>query len=257
MRVSIITATYNSSATVADALRSVSRQTYQDIEHIIIDGASVDNTLDLVKEYGSRVKIVVSERDAGVYDAMNKGIGLATGDFIAFLNSDDIYADENVIELVIQKMETEGIDACYADLVYVKYDDTNKIVRYWKSGEFKKANLKNGWIPPHPTFIARRNIYQKYSSFDLNYKLAADYELMTRFISKHSIRMAYIPKVIIKMRLGGMTNKNFKNIYRQNIEILAAAKTNGIPMSLARLGLNKIFRRGFEFISTPNNDPVR
>ena len=251
MKISIITVTYNSGATITDTLLSVSEQTYKDIEHIIIDGGSKDNTLGLIQKYGEHVKIIISESDKGVYDAMNKGISLATGDYIGFLNSDDIYVDETIIALVMEKMEVEGTDACYGDLVYVKSNDTNKIVRYWKSGVFKRTRFKNGWIPPHPTFFVRKEIYKKYGLFDLNYKLAADYELMSRFINLHSISLTYIPKVLIKMRLGGITNKNVTNIFTQNMEILAAAKANGISTSLFRLGMNKLFRRGLEFISKP------
>jgi glycosyltransferase involved in cell wall biosynthesis len=207
--------------------------------------------MEIINKYQTCFAKIISEKDRGVYDAMNKGISHATGEYIGFLNSDDLYADEKVIALVAQAMETKHTDAYYADLVYVKSDDVNSIVRYWDSGIFNQENLKNGWIPPHPTFFVRREIYIKYGGFDLTYKLAADYELMSRYINKHAVRMTYIPKVLIKMRLGGMTNRSFKNIFTQNMEILRAAKANGISTSLLRLGVNKLLRRGLEFVNRP------
>jgi glycosyltransferase involved in cell wall biosynthesis len=252
LKLSIVTVVYNGAKTLEATINSVIQQTYHDIEYIIIDGGSNDGTLDIIKKYQMHFAKVLSEKDRGVYDAMNKGINLATGDYIGLLNADDVYVDKNVIDLVARQLEAaERPDACYADLTYVKADDINITVRYWKSGPFYKKNLKNGWIPPHPTFFVRREIYEKYGVFDLAFKLAADYELMTRFISKNGIGLTYIPDVIVKMRLGGMTNRNITNICSQNMEILKAAKLNGISTSLARLAGYKLVRRGIEFINRP------
>jgi glycosyltransferase involved in cell wall biosynthesis len=251
LKFSIITVVYNGANTVESAIQSVINQTYDNIEYIIIDGGSNDSTMEIVDKYRCHFEIVVSEKDQGVYDGMNKGIGLATGDVICFLNADDIYVDVNVIELVAKEMEALNADVCYADLVYVKSDDINTTVRYWKSGNFNILNLRSGWVPPHPAFFARSSLFMKYGLFDLKYRFAADYDLMTRFISQDVIRLVYVPKVLVKMRLGGMTNRNISNILRQNLEILHSSRKNGISTSLIRLGINKLFRRGFEFINRP------
>ncbi|GAM69549.1 colanic acid biosynthesis glycosyl transferase wcaE [Vibrio sp. JCM 19236] len=161
MKVSIITATYNSSATIKDTIKSLESQTYQDIEYIIVDGASSDNTLDIVREHCSRVTHIISEPDKGIYDALNKGIGVATGDVIGFLHSDDVFAYPLVVEDIVRTFESSKSDAVYADLEYVSKDNINKVVRLWKSGEYERNMLTNGWMPPHPTFYMKREHYEK------------------------------------------------------------------------------------------------
>lgn len=209
MKVTIITASYNSAATINQTLQSVQDQKYEDIEHIIIDGESKDQTLDIVKKY-SHIKIVVSEKDSGIYDAMNKGISLASGDIIGILNSDDFYTDDNVINEVTKYFISDpSLECIYADLFYVDQKNTSKIIRKWRSGKYNERSFYYGWMPPHPTFFVRKEIYAKYGTFNSSLKTAADYELMLRFLQKHQCKCAYLPKTIIKMRVGGASNQNF------------------------------------------------
>lgn len=250
MKVSIITVCFNSAGTIEDTIRSVLGQNYKDIEYIIIDGGSVDGTMDIVNKYKDRISKIISEPDKGIYDGMNKGIGLATGDVIGFLNADDIYADNLVLERVAAAFSDSSIEACYADMVYVNRFNLNKTVRYWKSCDFKDGLFEKGWVPPHPTFFVRRNIYEKLGGFDLDYRLAADFELMLRFLSRYRIKSVYIPEIFVKMRLGGSTNKNLSNIIRQNIEIYRACVKNNIAISPFFIIL-KIANKISQFLSRP------
>lgn len=227
MTISIITATYNSAATVRDTLESIARQSYPHIEHIIVDGLSKDNTLSIVKEY-PHVKKAVSEKDKGIYDAMNKGIGLANGEVIGILNSDDLYISENVIENVMNRFLDPTIEAVYGDLQYVKQDDLNKIVRYWKAGNYSRKSFYNGWMPPHPTFFVRRSVYERLGLFHLDLKTAADYEIIIRFLLKNQIKTVYIPEVLVKMRTGGASNASFRQRIRANQEDYWAWRLNGL-----------------------------
>ena len=251
MRISVITVCYNSSKTIGDTLRSVREQTYKNIEHIIVDGGSKDNTLEVVAVEGVHVAKIVSEKDDGIYDAMNKGLALATGDVIGILNSDDVFADSSVISTVALTMQNERIDACYGDLVYVAADDIGKVVRYWKSQAYRTGLFDHGWVPAHPTFYARRDVYQKFGNFDLSMRLAADFDILIRFIEAHQISTAYIPKVLVKMRLGGATNVSFKNIYKQNIEITRAFRKYGLHAG-AKPFLFKMLTRVAQFIKKPS-----
>lgn len=251
MKISVITATFNSKTTLADTLRSVAAQSHVDIEHIIVDGASIDGTLDVVRQHGERVSQIISEPDRGIYDAMNKGIKAATGDIVGILNSDDMYYDNDIVRIIADVFTNKEIDACYGDLVYVDRNDTGQIIRYWQSSPYKEGLLKRGWIPAHPTFYVRRSVYEKYGGFDLRYRLAADTELMMRFIGRYKIRVEYIPHLMVKMRLGGATNKNISNIFKQNIEIWRAAKQNYINIS-PLFPVYKIANRIIQFNSRPN-----
>jgi glycosyltransferase involved in cell wall biosynthesis len=228
MKISIITVTFNSASTLRDAIESVINQTYTNIEYIIIDGKSIDGTIDIVKSYGSKVSKFISEPDKGLYDAMNKGIKLATGEIIGILNSDDLYFDEYVIENVAKIFEAYPIDCLWGDLVYFK-DNPNKFIRIWKSGEYKPGIFKTGWMPPHPTFFVKKEIYEKYGYFKLEFSIAADYELMLRFLEKYRIKGYYLPKFLVKMRAGGKANKP-KNIIIANLECIKAWKMNGLEM---------------------------
>lgn len=233
MKFSIITVCYNSSATIRNAIESVLTQTYRDIEYIIVDGASTDGTLDIIKEYepsfNGRMHWI-SERDRGLYDAMNKGFAMATGDVIGLINSDDLFCDIDAIEMVVKKFkEDSSLDCVYADLYYVAKDNIYKIVRKWKSGE--KRSFSKGWHPAHPTFYVKKAVYDRCGLFDLDFKLAADFELMLRLIEKERISIAYLPVPIVRMRLGGATSKNLTNIKRGNIECIRAFKKNGIAVS--------------------------
>ena len=228
MKISIITSVYNNASTIEDAIKSVLSQTYTNIEYIVVDGASKDGTTEIIRKYENQISKFVSEKDKGIYDGLNKGVDLATGDVIAFLHSDDIYENENVIADVVKLFETTNTDSIYGDLVYVDKNDTNKIFRYWKSGEYTFKKLCNGWMPPHPTFFVKREFYEKYGKFDLSYGIAADYDFMLRMLGKYKITTAYLPKVLYKMRVGGASNRSIKNIIQKSQEDIKALKNNGI-----------------------------
>lgn len=231
MKVSIVTATYNSGKTVRDTIESVLRQSYTDYEYIIKDGGSKDETLNVCREYeerfGGRMKII-SSPDKGIYDAMNQGFQAATGDILMLINSDDLFARNNAVELAVKAFkEHPEVDGVYADLYYVSQNNINNIVRVWKTGEQKP--MRRGWLPAHPTFYVKRECYEKYGYFNLSYPLAADFELMLRFIERYKIKLTYLPLHLVKMRLGGATSKNLTNIYKQDVETIRAFKENGLP----------------------------
>lgn len=251
-KISLITVSYNSGQTIEDTIRSVAAQTYLNVEYLVIDGLSTDTTLSILDRYSKVITKVVSEKDNGIYDAMNKGIVLATGDIIGLINSDDVLADERVLERIAQTFsDNPDIDACYGDLCYVKSDDVDKVVRYWRSSPHKEGRIKKGWMPPHPTLYVRRAIYEACGCFDLGYKIAADFELMLRFFEINRIRTRHIPQVLVKMRLGGTTNRNFRNIALQNLEIRRALSAHGIASSLTGFVSYKLFTRLLQFIRRP------
>ncbi|MBD3797018.1 MAG: glycosyltransferase [Campylobacterales bacterium] len=228
MKISIITSVYNNASTIEDAIRSVLSQDYSDIEYIVVDGASSDGTVEIIKKYEGQISKFVSEKDKGIYDGLNKGIALATGDVIGFLHSDDIYGDAHIISEVVEAFEKNGTDSIYGDLVYVDKQDTDKIFRYWKSGAYSYKKLTQGWMPPHPTFFVKKACYDKYGDFDLSFGIAADYDFMLRLLGKHKITTAYLPKVLYKMRVGGASNRSLKNIIQKSREDLRAMKKNGV-----------------------------
>jgi glycosyltransferase len=243
MKVSIVTAAYNSAATIEDTIKSVVNQDYKPIEYIIVDGLSTDGTLEIVNQYKDKIAMVVSEKDYGIYDAIAKGIALATGDIVVALNSDDMYASSDIISRVVELFHSSKADAVYGDLNYVDRFDTDKIVRKWKSGEYKKGMFLKGWMPPHPTFFVRKSCYLKYGSFNLSLRSSADYELMLRFIHKHQIKVAYLPELIVNMRAGGQSNVSFKNRFKANQEDRKAWEINGLKpgiFTLIRKPLSKI-----------------
>lgn len=245
MKVSIITVCYNSATTIGDAIQSVVSQNHPDIEHIIIDGGSGDDTLTIINQYKNNIAHLVSEPDKGIYDAMNKGIALASGDIVGILNSDDLYADENVLRDVIALFQKENCEGVYADLVYVDRENTSKINRYWKAGNYKKGAFRKGWMPPHPTFFVKRSVYERLGNFTTALKSAADYEIMLRFIHKHEITLAYLPRVIVRMRAGGKSNVTLRNRIRANREDKQAWVMNGLRpglFTLVRKPLSKIFQ---------------
>jgi glycosyltransferase involved in cell wall biosynthesis len=252
MKFSIITVCYNSAKTITDTLKSVTNQENVIIEHIIIDGMSVDKTLDIINKHVGAIKLI-SEPDKGIYDAMNKGIRLATGDIIGTLNADDFYIDGYVLAEVAKVFEDESIDACFADLVYVKQDDVEQIVRYWKSQDYTLGLFKKGWMPAHPTFFARKNVYDRLGGFNLNYQIAADFELLFRFIEVNKLNTKYIPKTLIKMRLGGTTNRNLSNILKQNKEIVKVLRDYYDDFSLLGFVVTKLKNRLIQLISRPKH----
>lgn len=228
MKVSIVTTTYNSAATVKDTLESVAGQSYDNIEHIIIDGESTDDTLDIVRAF-PHVAQVISEPDKGIYDAMNKGIRYAGGDVLLFLNSDDYLASPYIIELMVYQKDKSQVQSIYADLDYVS-TDTTKIVRKWRSGKYDAGRFLYGWMPPHPTFMAERQLFEQFGGFNTNLRSAADYELMLRFLYKNKVSSAYLPKVAIKMRVGGLSNSSFKHRIFANKEDQRAWTMNNLTM---------------------------
>ncbi|MFJ5479996.1 glycosyltransferase family 2 protein [Pectobacterium carotovorum] len=238
MKVSIITATYNSAKTISDTLKSLNTQTYPDIEYIIIDGGSKDNTLSLIKSSCSRVSVVVSEPDKGIYDALNKGILSATGDIIGFLHSDDFFAYPDAVKDIVDAMHESNADAVYGDLNYISSTDNDVIVRKWVSGGFDINKMKLGWMPPHPTFYMKRSCYQRFGSFDLSYRISADYDSLLRYLWIHKITVKYIPKVIINMRVGGMSNRSLSNMIMKTKEDVKAMKSNKLPWLSAVAGKN-------------------
>lgn len=228
MKISIITATYNSEKTLRDTIESIKGQSYADIEYIIIDGQSKDDTVAMAQAYNGLVTHLKSEPDAGIYDAMNKGIALATGDVVGILNSDDFYAHGQVLERVAAAFEQPDVDAVYGDLQYVEATQTEQVVRHWRAGNFHRSSFLYGWMPPHPTFFVRRSLYEKFGRFDTSFRSAADYELMLRFLYKHSVKAHYIPEVLVKMRTGGVSNASMRHRIRANREDWRAWQVNNL-----------------------------
>jgi glycosyltransferase involved in cell wall biosynthesis len=250
MKVTVITVCYNSAVTIADTLRSVREQNYKDIEHIIVDGKSTDKSLEIVALEGEHVSTVVSEPDDGIFDAMNKGLALASGDIIGFLNSDDVFADRDVIQSVVEAMHDESIDACYGDLVYVAQHDLNKVVRYWRSEDYKVGLFDRGWIPAHPTFYARKKIYQEYGKFDRSLQLAADFDVLLRLFVIHKIRSVYVHRTFVRMRLGGASNASPMSIVKQNLYVYRAFKKYRLKVGF-KLFFFRVFVRLLQFFRKP------
>jgi glycosyltransferase involved in cell wall biosynthesis len=248
VKISVITPTYNSESVIKDCIESVASQSYKNFEHLVIDGVSTDRTLQILQEYQNHLTVLLSQPDQGIYDAMNKGINLATGSVIGFLNSDDFYINNNILTKVADIFtEDTLLDACYADLLYTDKLDTSRIVRYYKSKKFAPGDFAKGWCPPHPTFFLRRSVFERFGYFNLNYSIAADVELMMRLLEINNIRVRYVPELWVKMRMGGITNRNLKNIWNQNQEVLRALRSHRLPTNIILFFLFKIFRRAMEF----------
>ena len=252
MRISVITACFNNVATIADTFDSIAVQRGVDIEHIVIDGGSRDGTLDVIRRHPWKPARVVSERDDGVYYAMNKGIALASGDAIGFLNADDFYADEEVLADVARTLGDPSVDACYADLVYVAADDVSRTVRYWRSNEYAPGLCLRGWMPAHPTFYARKRLYDEYGGFDCEFRRQSDFELTSRFLEVHKIRCAYVPRVWVKMRTGGLSNRSVLGVLRGNIEAYQALRKLGYPVRPWFM-LRKMASRLPQFLARPSS----
>ncbi|EFE0328605.1 glycosyltransferase, partial [Escherichia coli] len=228
MRISIITATYNSEKTLLDTLLSLEKQTYPDIEYIVVDGASNDNTIKLIKSNCTKVSKIICEPDKGIYDALNKGIQAASGDVIGFLHSDDLLAYDDAIADIAKTFEITGCDAIYGDLEYVAQNDTTKRIRLWKSGSFSRFKMKVGWMPPHPSFYMKRKCYRQFGCFSLDYRISADYDSLLRYILKQRISTEYLPKVLVKMRVGGISNRSVSSMVKKSMEDIRVMNQNGI-----------------------------
>jgi glycosyltransferase involved in cell wall biosynthesis len=253
LKISIVTVTYNCASFVDDCLVSVATQSYKNIEHVVVDGSSTDGTLVLLRARSDQLSALLSEPDAGIYDAMNKGLRVATGEVIGFLNADDFYANKDVLTKVANVFaEDPLIDACYSDLVYVDKVDTSRAIRYWQSSDFVTGAFAKVWCPPHPTFFVRRSVYERFGGFDLTYRIAADVELMMRFLEVHKIRVRYVPEVWVKMRMGGTTNKSLKNIWVQNQEVLRALRGHELPANPIWFFGHKLLSRGMQFLKRPS-----
>lgn len=229
MRVTIITPTYNSARYLEDCILSVASQDFEDIEHIIVDGKSTDGTMDIVRKYGDKVARWSSETDRGMYDAINKGMEMATGDVIGILNSDDVLAGTDVIRSIANAFNQHGTDTLYGDLEYVDPEDLDKIYRVWKGKPYRRKLFKYGWMPAHPTFYIRRNLVAQYGGYQNHYYSAADYEFMSRYLFHYRLSAYYLPKLLVKMRRGGQSNSSILKRLRANRRDYLAMKKNRIP----------------------------
>ena len=228
MKVSVVTSCFNSSETIRATLDSIRAQDYDNLELIIVDGGSTDNTMDIVSEFDDIVSISISEKDKGIYDALNKGLNLTSGEIIGFLHSDDYFANSSVVSLIAKAFTEKTIDAVYGDLDYVDRIDVSKIIRQWRSQEFNADLFYSGWMPAHPTFYLKKKCYHDFGDYDLTFKQSADYELMLRMLLKHNVKAKYINDVLVKMRVGGASNVSLNNRWTANKEDARAWKKNGI-----------------------------
>jgi glycosyltransferase involved in cell wall biosynthesis len=242
-KISVITVSFNSRETIADTIESVAAQTHPRIEHIVVDGASTDGTVEVLDRFRDRLSKVVSEPDEGIYAAMNKGIAMATGDIVGTLNSDDVYVDENVLGMVAEVFRDDAIDVCYGDIIYMDKGDLNRIVRQWKSETYRSGLFEQGWMPPHPAFFIRRRGLERVGPFEANYRFAADFDFMLRALHVQQLRSRYLPQELVKMRVGGETNSTVINVLKGNIEAYRSCRKHGLdisPLFIARKILRKV-----------------
>jgi len=232
-KISLITVCYNAEQTIETCIRSVIKQDFGNLEYIIIDGNSTDNTVNIIKQHQQYITHFISEQDKGIYDAMNKGIALATGDVVGVLNADDYFADDTVLSLIADSFKKSDAEILYGDLDYV--NDTGKVIRKWRSGDFKRRNLDFGWMPPHPTFYCKRHLFDDLGMYNLDYGTAADYELMIRFLYTNRLPAFYLKKVIVKMKTGGTSNQSLKNRLKATINDFRAMRTNRIIFPLVTI----------------------
>lgn len=248
--ITVITVVLNNRNYIEECIKSVLNQTYQNIEYIVIDGGSTDGSLGIIRKYEDKIARVISEPDCGIYGAMNKGIKLASGNIIGILNSDDFYFDNDVISTVAKEFVSKNIDSVFADLIYVKGDNIEKVVRYYSSANCTPQKFAYGWMPAHPTFFVKRECYEKYGLFKIDYKIAADYEILVRFLARYKISYNYIPKIFVKMRTGGLSTKNLKSNWILNKEIIRACAENGIKTNILKV-LSKYPTKIFQLINRP------
>jgi glycosyltransferase involved in cell wall biosynthesis len=245
MKVSIITVCYNSASHVEDAINSVAAQDYGNIEHIIIDGGSTDGTIALLEKHDGRIASWISEPDRGIYDAMNKGIGMATGEVIGLLNSDDFYYNSSIISQVAAAFEDQKIDAVYGDLIFIDPENLNRTVRTYSSAKWSPVRFARGYMPAHPTFFVRRKYYEKFGLFETDYRIAADYEMLIRLLFVNKLKYKYLPLTMVKMRKGGVSSSGIKSNIVLNREIVRACRKHGIKTSALKI-YPKYFNKVFE-----------
>ncbi|HKK40644.1 MAG TPA: glycosyltransferase family 2 protein [Cryomorphaceae bacterium] len=249
MKVSVITISYNAADTLEDTILSVVNQTYDDLEYIVIDGASADGSLEIIEKYRDKIQHFVSEPDEGIYFAMNKGIEMATGDVIAILNADDTYAADDIIEKVVSHLSEAGTDSLYGDLHYVDRLGAGNVVRRWKAGKFVRSFFLKGWMVPHPTFFVKKEVYQKYGLFNTELTASADYEFMVRVLYKEKISTTYLPVVMVNMKKGGQSNLSIQNRIKANKEDRLAWDLNGVKPETFTF-IKKPFRKISQFLIT-------
>ena len=246
MKISVITATFNSEATLKETIQSVLEQDYKNIEYIIADGNSTDATLEIVKQYQTKNSNIHlhSEADVGIYDALNKGIDLATGEVIGFVHSDDLLSEPNILSKIMNCFESNRIDGVYGDLIYVDKNNSSKSIRSWESCDFDLKLLNKGWMPAHPTLFLKKEVYDKYGNFNLNYKIASDYDFMLRVLKDTTLQFKYLNTVITKMRMGGASNRNLKNVLLKSSEDYKILKDNNFSFPVITLFLKNISKIG-------------
>lgn len=249
MRVSIITVCFNAAGTIEETLRSVATQTYRDVEHIVVDGGSTDGTMDVIQSHRSALAHLISEPDRGIYDAMNKGLRLASGSIIGLLNADDVYAHEHVLDRVAGTMQSGGVEAVFGDVVFVERAGTGRVVRRYSSARFRPSRLAGGWMPAHPTLFLRSEVYRRFGLYRTDYRIAGDFEYVARIFSGEEIRYRYIPEVLVVMRAGGVSTSGFRSKLLLNREILRACRENGIRTNVLRV-YAKYFEKVFELART-------
>ena len=228
LKVSIITISMNDAPYIEDCLRSVHAQDYEEIEHIVVDGGSSDGTLDILSRHPPRNGVVISEKDDGIYDAINKGLLIANGDVVALLNSDNFYESCRVVSQIVRALETSGAELVYADAYMVDPDETSVVHRVWKGGEFSPGLFDRGWMPPHQTVFLYRRLHDSFGFYDTSFRIAADYEFLLRILVKHSVSCAYLPSVIVRARIGGVSNRSLWSVIQANLEVLRAWAVNGL-----------------------------
>jgi glycosyltransferase involved in cell wall biosynthesis len=255
MKVSIITVVYNGAATIAQAVESVLTQDHPDLEYIVIDGASKDGTLAILKGFPG-IHVLVSEPDKGIYDAMNKGLARATGDVIGILNADDLYAHPQVLSHVVAALTTSGADTLFADLTYFNGEDPAQVMRYYSGKDFHLGRFEVGDMPPHPTFFVRKHCYAKGGVFDTGYRICADFELMLRFLYKQRMSYHYLPEVLVRMRTGGISDGGWRGRHRVNLEIQRGMRQNGLSAPMWKI-YSKYFKKVFQLLHRPKASAAR
>ena len=250
MKISIVTASYNSAATIADTLRSVAAQTHRNTEHIVVDGGSKDDTEEIVRAHGGTDLKWVSERDCGIYDAMNKGLAIATGEVVGFLNSDDMYADPQVLERVAGAFRNPRVDVVYGDIVFVSQQDTTRVVRLWTSRPYTPGLCATGWMPPHPSLYVRRSVYEKHGGYDLAFPAAADFEMALRLLDKAQLTSTYIAHVQVRMRMGGQSTRSIRNIISGSREVSRACLKHGLPGGV-HFAIKRLLAKVPQFLQRP------